>query len=122
MLSLWRPNAELGATLRADWERAAYRIAFGIEFAGHLEPVLDTERLYTGFCAHSAEMADLLAGAIRRENVEADVVRAHPGASQESPCDVIVPCRPESTDEELDHAVLAAVKAAHVYFCSAPPR
>lgn len=81
---------------------------------------MDEERLYTGFCAQSAELADMLAAAVQRENVAAAATRAHPGMAQESACDVILPCHPGATDEEVNHAILAAAKIAHVYFCAQP--
>jgi hypothetical protein len=95
-------------------------VALGVELVGHLEPIVDTDRLYVGFCGHSAELAELLKEAVLRENVGAAVARAHPGMDQDAACDVILACRPNATDEEVNHAVLAAVKAAHAFFCGAP--
>ncbi len=115
------PAPDLDEEARAAWRTNAYRVALGIELVAHLEPIVDPERLYVGFCAASAELAHLLAQAICRENVEAATARAHPGMTQESACDVILPCRPDASDEEVDHAVLAATKAAHAYFCGPPP-
>lgn len=121
LLPLWVPERDLDETARAAWRTSAYRIALGVELVAHLEPIVDPDRLAVGFCAASAELAELLARAIRRENVDAATARAHPGMTQESACDVILPCRPGATDEEIDHAVLAATKAAHAYFCGPPP-
>jgi len=121
LLPLWVPPPHLGAEARAAWRTNAYRLALGVELVAHLEPIVDLDRLYVGFCVASAELAKLLAGAIRRENVDAATARAHPGMAQDSTCDVILPCRPDATDEEIDHAVLAATKAAHAYFCGPPP-
>ncbi len=115
------PAPDLDEEARAAWRSRAYRIALGVELVAHLEPIVDPERWYVGFCVGSAELATLLAQAIRRENVGAAPARAHPGMAQDTACDVILPCRPEATDEEVDHAVLAATKAAHAYFCSPPP-
>lgn len=120
-MPLWLPTPDLDAEARAAWRTNAYRIALGVELVAHLEPIVDPDRLYVGFCAASAELAELLAGAIRRENVGAAPARAHPGMAQDTACDVILPCRPDATDEEIDHAVLAATKAAHAYFCGPPP-
>jgi hypothetical protein len=88
----------------------------------HLEPIVDEERLYVGFCVRSQELAALLAEAVRKENVDAAVCRAHPGMAQPDACDVILPCRPDAPEEEINHGVLAATKAAHVFFCAQPPR
>lgn len=121
LLPLWAPTSDLDAETRAAWRSRAYRIALGVELVAHLEPIVDSDRLYVGFCAASAELATLLAQAIRRENVGAAPARAHPGMAQDTACDVILPCHPEATDEESDHAVLAATKAAHAYFCGPPP-
>jgi hypothetical protein len=98
----------------------AYRLALGVEIAGHLDPLVDDARLWAGFCSHSAELAALLRTAIERENVGAAVAAAHPDGTARSACDVLLPCSPHATDEEIDHAVLAAVKAAHLYFCARP--
>ena len=96
----------------------AYRIALGVELVGHLEPVVDDERLYVGFCGHSPDLALLLKDAVLLENVAADVAKAHPGMEQDHACDVLLPCSPSATEDEVNHAVLAAVKAAHAFFCA----
>ena len=64
----------------------------------------------------------MLAGAILRENVGAATARAHPGMPQELVCDVILPCRPDMSDQQVNHAVLAATKAAHAFFCASLPK
>lgn len=122
LLSLWRPGPDLSDAERTAWETPAYRVALGVELVAHLEPIVDSERLYVGFCVRSPELAELLAGAILRENVGAAPARAHPGMPQDLACDVILPCRPHTPDAEVDHAVLAATKAAHAFFCASPPR
>ena len=91
-----------------------------MELVGHLEPIVDTDRLYVGFCGHSPDLAVMLKDAVLRENVGAGVAKAHPGMAQDDACDVILPCNPNATDEEVNHAVLAAVKAAHAFFCAKP--
>jgi hypothetical protein len=98
----------------------AYRLALGIELVAHLEPIVDTDRLQVGFCAHSPELAEMLAQAVLKENVGAAVARAHPGMEQDGACDVVLACRPDATDEEVNHAVLAGTKAAHAFFCNQP--
>ena len=120
LLALWSPNGGLNDAARAAWQTVAYRIALGVELVAHLEPIVDAERLQVGFCAHSPDLAQLLVDAILKENVGAATARAHPGMTQPAPCDVVLPCRPDDPDEEVNHAVLAATKAAHVYFCTKP--
>jgi len=120
MLPLWQPGGDLDDSARAAWETVAYRIALGVELVGHLEPLVDGARLYVGFCAQSPELAELLRDAVLKENVGAAVARAHPGMEQEHACDVVLPCRPDTVEEEQKHAVLAAVKAAHAFFCAKP--
>jgi hypothetical protein len=97
---------------------AAQSIAIGVELVAHLEPVLDLDALRVGFCCDSEDLAELLAQRVRAENVDAVHRRAHPNAAgQEQACDVVLPCRPDATREEVDHAVLAATKAAHGILC-----
>ena len=120
------PSTLVGATAgalgreRDGWQTVAYRLALGVELVAHLEPIVDPDRSYVGFCAQSPKLAELLAGAVMRENVGAAVARAHPGMAQDAACDVVLACRPDATDEEVNHAVLAATKAAHAFFCSKP--
>lgn len=93
-------------------------IAIGVELVAHLEPILDLDALRVGFCCDSEDLAELLAERVRAENVGAAHCRAHPsGAAQAEACDVVLPCRPGASREEIDHAVLAAVKAAHGVLC-----
>lgn len=120
LLPLWTPDGPLDEEAHAAWRTLAYRIALGVELVGHLEPVVDEDRLYVGFCGRSAELAKLLRDAVQRENVDAAVAQAHPGMTQDEACDVVLPCRPDATPEEVEHAVLAAVKAAHAFFCAKP--
>ncbi len=116
-----RPSAQcLDEATHAAWQTAAYRVALGVELVAHLEPIVDTDRLYVGFCGYSAELAGMLAAAVLKENVGAAVAKAHPGMAQDAACDVVLACRPDATDEEVDHAVLAATKAAHTFFCNQP--
>lgn len=112
---------DLDDETRQAWQRPAYRIALGVELVAHLEPIVDTERLYVGFCVESDELAALMVEAVLKENVGAAVAKAHPGRDQEHACDVILPCRPDATDKEVEHAVLGATKSAHAFFCAQPP-
>lgn len=114
----WRPTAGADAATHAAWETAAYRVALGVEVVAHMEPVLDTDRLAVGLCAASSNLAAALCAAVIREGVAAEVGEAHRGADA---CDVLLPCRPGAPDEEIDHAVLAAVKSSHALFCSTSP-
>ena len=120
MLPLWQAGPDVDAATRSAWQTVAYRLALGIELVAHLEPIVDPDRLYVGFCAHSHELAGMLVEAVLKENVGAVVARAHPGMDQETACDVILACRPGATDEEVHHAVLAGTKAAHAFFCNQP--
>lgn len=119
-LPLWQSAAPLDPESRGAWELAAYRIALGVELAAHLEPLLDTERLYVGFCSRSPSLARALQAAIQHENVDAALARAHPDQAQAEACDVVLPCRPGATSEEINHVVLAAIKAGHALLCGEP--
>jgi hypothetical protein len=48
--------------------------------------------------------------AIATERIEARLVTA---VTNRPPDDVVLPCRPTATDEEITHAVLAVMKASH---------
>ena len=119
LLPLWTPAGPLDEAAARTWRTLAYRIALGVELVGHLEPVVDDERLYVGFCGHSPEVAALLKDAVLLENVDAALAKAHPSMEQDDACDVILPCSPDATEDEINHAVLAAVKGAHAFFCAA---
>ncbi|MBI2759820.1 MAG: hypothetical protein HYX51_00130 [Chloroflexi bacterium] len=120
MLPLWDHDETVDAEVRGEWQMPAYRIALGVELVAHLEPIVDAERLYVGFCGHSGELAKMLVDAVLKENVGAGAAKAHPGMEQDEACDVILPCYPGMTDKNVDHAVLAATKAAHAFFCNQP--
>ncbi|MHB8574364.1 MAG: hypothetical protein ACYDCQ_03440 [Dehalococcoidia bacterium] len=97
-----------------------WRVALGVELVAHLEPVLSPERCQVGFCCESEELADEFVRLIRVENLEARTAKAHPtGAAQRSACDVLLPCRPDAPDSEVDNAIVAAVKASHTILCPA---
>ena len=90
----------------------------GLELIAHLEPILSPDALQAGFCCGSEELAGLFGERIRAENVYAERCRAHPGVvAQVHACDVVLPCGPNFTREEIDHVVLAAVKASHGLLC-----
>ena len=120
MLPLWEPGPKVTNADREGWQTVAFRLALGVELVAHMEPIVDTDRLYVGYCAHSAELAELLVAAVLKENVGAKTARAHPGMDQDAARDVVLACRPHAADEEISHAVLAATKAAHAYFCNQP--
>jgi hypothetical protein len=89
-----------------------------VELVAHLEPILDLDALRVGFCCDSEELAATFVERICTENIEAERCRAHPGnADQPLACDVVLPCAPSFRQEEIDHAVLAAVKASHGIMC-----
>ncbi len=118
LLPLWLPAGPPDDETRRAWEPVAYRVALGVELVAHLEPIVDAERLQTGFCVRSAELARIMADAVLSENVGACTGRAHPAMHQEEACDVILACHPGAPDEQVNHAVLAATKAAHAFFCA----
>jgi hypothetical protein len=118
LLPLWHANGPLSEGERAAWKAAGQSIALGVELVAHLEPILGLEELQVGFCCDSEDLAEVFVERIRAENVEAKRRRAHPGGvNQSRACDVVLPCSPEFTREEIDHAVLAAVKASHGIMC-----
>ena len=59
-------------------------------------------------CGRDLKLAADYERAIRAENLEARVIEAANGD-----VGIALPCRPDATDEEIKHAVLAGVKAAH---------
>lgn len=118
MLPLWRPPDDPTDEQRRAWLEAGRRIATGVELVAHLEPILAVDELRVGFCCDSEELAAMIAERILTENVGAETCRAHPGGvNQNEACDVVLPCRPGASSEEIDHAVLAAVKASHGLLC-----
>ena len=97
---------------------AGQSIAIGVELVAHLEPILALDELQVGFCCDSEELADAFVQRIEAENVGAERREAHPGGlNQSQACDVVLPCAPEFSREEIDHVVLAAVKASHGIMC-----
>lgn len=72
---------------------------------------MDSTRYRVGFsCEGDIELAGAYIQAIRRENVEARQVAPVSGRPAD---EVVLPCQPEASDEEITHVVLAALKASH---------
>jgi len=95
-------------------------VALGVELVAHLEPVLDLDRCRVGFCAESEELAAEFVKLIAVENLEARQGQAHPAEeAQRRACDVLLPLRPAAPDDEVDNAIVAAVKASHTILCPA---
>jgi hypothetical protein len=67
-------------------------------------------------------MDEMFVKLIHTENLDARQDRAHPGETQAEACDVILPCRPDAPDSEVDNAIVAAVKASHTILCPAELR
>jgi hypothetical protein len=114
------------------WLRASERIATGLRVLAHLDAFTDVRRLTVGFSLAGDEaLAARYVDAIRDEHVDARTSSA--GNEQPTgaprfrllsaamrtiagnlPADeVLVPCSPEATDEEITHVVLAVLKASH---------
>ena len=102
------------------WQTGGWRVALGVELVAHLEPVLAVERCQVGFCCESADLAAEFVRLIALENLEARQASAHPaGGPQSGACDVLLPLRPDAADDEIDNAIVAAVKASHTILCPA---
>lgn len=111
-LVFWASEDPIDAEADAAWNRAAQRIVNGLVELGHLTSFIEPERRLVGFCAQAPAEAVRFAGFIADENVESHVVCGRPDGI--GPIDdVVLPCSPAATDEEIRHVVLAAVKAAH---------
>ncbi len=118
MLPFWDPGASASPETVTQWQTGGWRIALGVELVAHLEPVLETDRCLVGFCAESEELAEKFIELIHTENLDARRARAHPaGMAQAAACDVLLPCRPDAPDSEIDNAIVAAVKASHTILC-----
>lgn len=130
MLELWSPGGVTAAE-RASWLAAAERIATGITVLAHLEPFIDIQRMRVGFtCGGDADLATRYEASILAENIACErvatplpdagsfagrIARRLLGAGHgDLPADEIaLPCRPDATDEQIQQAVLAVMKAAH---------
>ena len=126
---MWSSNDKPTAAERASWLAAAERIATGITVLAHLEPFIDVERLRVGFtCGGDAGLAARYEASILAENIACErVATPLPAANTiagriarrllgtgDLPADEIaLPCRPDATDEQIQQAVLAVMKAAH---------
>ncbi len=118
MLPFWDAGAVPSEATVNAWQLPGWRVALGVELVAHLEPVLSPERCLVGFCAESAELAGIFVALIRSENLEARQAMAHPGGMpQTAECDVLLPCRPEAPESEVENAIVAAVKASHTILC-----
>lgn len=115
LLPYWEPATTVGAAERGHWLAAAERIAGGIAELAHLEAFVDAAHYRVGFsCDGDTELAADYARAIRDENVEARQVAPAGTPDGDAPADeIVLPCRPGASDEEITHAVLAALKASH---------
>jgi hypothetical protein len=75
----------------------------------HLAVIVDPNLLVVAFsCGRDLTLASDYEAAIRAENLEARMIEAVGGEFG-----IALPCRPDATDDEVKHAVLAGVKAAH---------
>lgn len=120
MLPFWDAGPTPPDEVTRAWQVPGWRIALGVELVAHLEPVLSPERCLVGFCAESAELAGIFVSLIASENLEARRAMAHPGGPPQTiECDVVLPCRPDAPDSEVDNAIIAAVKASHTILCPA---
>src|SRR5690606_2101716 len=96
---------------RRSWLLAAERIALGVVPLAHVDAFVDVARYRVGFsCESDVDLAKAYVRAIRRENVEARQVAAVSGRPAD---EIILPCRPDASDAEITHVVLAALKASH---------
>lgn len=115
-----------------QWLQASERIATGLRVLAHLDAFTDVRRLTVGFSLAGDEaLAARYVDAMRDEHVDARTSSAGneqtTGATRcrllsavmrkiagNLPADeVLVPCSPEATDDEIKHVVLAALKASH---------
>jgi hypothetical protein len=109
LLIYWEPAGPIGEDERAHWLAAANRIGSGLATLAHLSVTVDGELFVVAFsCGKDVKLAANYEKAILRENLEARLIEAADGS-----IGVALPCRPDATDEEIKHAVLAGVKAAH---------
>jgi hypothetical protein len=117
MLPIWEPMQPLDSATRHAWGLVAQRTATGLRELAHLPVTADDEQSIIAFpepegVAAAAEWVQ----AIRSENVEARLLLDGAGNAG-----VQLPCRPDFSDEEIRHVVLACVKAAHVGLGPAVP-
>lgn len=137
LLAFWEPTGPVSSAERKQWIVNAERIATGLLELAHLPAFVDPRHFRVGlFCEGDVELAIEYERQINAENVEVRRVSAPlPGQvhgadapslarkaaklvlrmqENELPADeVVLPCRPDATDEEIIHAVLATMKASH---------
>lgn len=115
MLSMWVPSGEIGAEDRARWLAAAERIATGLTVLAHLDAFVDAEHLRVGFsCEGDTDLAREYVWAIFGENVAArQAAPIIPGRTDVPADEVLLPCAPWASDDDIKHVVLATVKASH---------
>ncbi len=117
MLPIWEPEAPLDAATRHAWGLAAQRIATGLRELAHLPVTADDDQAIIAFPEpEGVTAAAEWVRSIRGENVEARLLLDGAGNAG-----VQLPCRPDFSDEEIRHVVLACVKAAHVGLGPAVP-
>jgi hypothetical protein len=94
---------------RERWVVVADRIRSGLATLAHLDATVSPELLVVAFsCDQYLGLATRYERAIRSENVEGRLVEGGDGSYG-----IALPCRPDATDEEITHVVLAGLKAAH---------
>ena len=133
MLEFWQPGDSIDDATRQRWLRAGERVATGLQVLAHLEAFTDVRRLTVGFSlAGNEALAARYAQAIRDERIDARLGSplgelACQGSGRNGLLsaarrllagnlrrdEVLLPCRPDATDEEIKHVVLAALKASH---------
>lgn len=111
LLPFWEPSRPLDDTERQRWFAAAERIATGISILAHRDAYVDVVRAHVGFrCDHDVALASAYERAIRGERIDARRIAPIPGREAD---EIVLPCRPDATDEEIHHVVLAVMKASH---------
>lgn len=135
LLTFWEPTLPLSDSERRQWLASAERIAHGLRLLAHLDVFTDARTLRVGFSLGGDEhLAERYVAAIALENVEARRTSAAPSQSDIEPAgrtrrvlrrivgrvtaplpvdEVLLPCAPNATSEEIRHVVLAALKASH---------
>ena len=94
---------------RARWTVVAERIRAGLATLAHLDATVAPDLLVIAFsCGRDLTLATGYERAIGLENIAARLIEAGDGTYG-----IALPCRPEATDEEIRHVVLAGLKAAH---------
>lgn len=109
LLGYWEPDGPVADTDRARWAAAAARIRSGLATLAHLDATVAPDLLVIAFsCGRDLTLATGYERAIRTENIEGRLIEAGDGTYG-----IALPCRPEATNEEIRHVVLAGLKAAH---------